>query len=253
MLPLWILTLNAGIMFRSAFLLLEDQSVQKDQNLKMTIHSILSSISLKYGYLDAVVSSVIDAVFKHEQLSLPMADLVSFSESKHNGSRLLVSIVTELSRTSPKVYLREAKGAKSVGDFLVALAERQPKSFSSHISLVLPLLGNEPYVLRSAVVTILGRLVIDVYSPKIEDKETEGRAEAGLSKLQNKDSCLRLLLERFRDTNAFTRSKVLQTWTNMCECNSIPMGHWNEVAKLAIGRLEDKSSLVRKSALQVRH
>lgn len=62
---------------------------------------------------------------------------------------------------------------------------------------------------------------------------------------------LDILLERARDQSAYTRSKVLQTWANLCEESAVSMGHWNLVASIAAGRLEDKTFQVRKSALQL--
>ncbi|KAL2501833.1 hypothetical protein Fot_35681 [Forsythia ovata] len=62
---------------------------------------------------------------------------------------------------------------------------------------------------------------------------------------------LEILLERCRDVSAYTRSRVLQVWAELCEEHSVSIGLWNEVAVVAAGRLEDKSSIVRKSALNL--
>lgn len=60
-----------------------------------------------------------------------------------------------------------------------------------------------------------------------------------------------ILLERARDKSSYTRSKVLQTWANLCVESAVSIGHWNLVAHVAAGRLEDKGAIVRKSALQL--
>lgn len=60
-----------------------------------------------------------------------------------------------------------------------------------------------------------------------------------------------ILLERARDKSSYTRSKVLQTWSNLCVESAVSIGHWNLVARVAAGRLEDKAAIVRKSALQL--
>jgi condensin complex subunit 1 len=41
----------------------------------------------------------------------------------------------------------------------------------------------------------------------------------------------------------------LQVWAELCEEKAVSIGLWNEVASVAAGRLEDKSAIVRKSAL----
>lgn len=230
--------------------MLENPNVQKNNELKDTLYSIISNCSVKYGFLEGCVNGIVNSVFKNEQFSLPMAELVSYSENKFINGGLLRAVVAEFSKTSPKEFVRDAKGAKSVGDFLIALTEKQPKAVASQLSLLLSFLGNEPYVLRSAVIALIGKIIVEVYS-KSKKNDGERNPGAELTKVQNKDSLLSLLLKRVQDSNAFTRSKVLQTWLYLCENDGVPIGHWNEIAKLAIGRLEDKSSLVRKSALQV--
>ena len=60
-----------------------------------------------------------------------------------------------------------------------------------------------------------------------------------------------IILERARDKSSYTRSKVLQTWANLCAESAVSIGHWNLVAHVAAGRLEDKAAIVRKSALQL--
>lgn len=60
-----------------------------------------------------------------------------------------------------------------------------------------------------------------------------------------------ILLERARDKSSYTRSKVLQTWAHLCVESVVSIGHWNLVARVAAGRLEDKGAIVRKSALQL--
>jgi condensin complex subunit 1 len=88
----------------------------------------------------------------------------------------------------------------------------------------------------------LGKLVAKAF------KDVEGDSNA---RLRSKQAMLEILIERCRDVSAYTRSRVLQVWSELCEENSISIGLWNEVASVASGRLEDKSAIVRKSALQL--
>ncbi|KAL6134055.1 hypothetical protein ACLB2K_066288 [Fragaria x ananassa] len=62
---------------------------------------------------------------------------------------------------------------------------------------------------------------------------------------------LESLLERCRDVSAYTRSRVLQIWAELCEEHCVSIGLWNELAEVAAGRLEDKTAMVRKSALNL--
>jgi condensin complex subunit 1 len=59
------------------------------------------------------------------------------------------------------------------------------------------------------------------------------------------------LLERARDVNSYTRARVLQTWAFLAESRAIPLGTYLVVSELAVGRLQDKASGVRKAACQL--
>lgn len=61
--------------------------------------------------------------------------------------------------------------------------------------------------------------------------------EGAHARLRSKHALLATLMERVRDSNAYTRARVLQTWSHLAEVSCIPLGHWNAVTKLAIGAL----------------
>ncbi|ONM60398.1 binding [Zea mays] len=113
---------------------------------------------------------------------------------------------------------------------------------STNIGVLIPHFGGESYKIRNALVGVLGKLAAKAF------KDVEGDSNA---RLRSKQAMLEILIERCRDVSAYTRSRVLQVWSELCEENSISIGLWNEVASVASGRLEDKSAIVRKSALQL--
>ena len=55
------------------------------------------------------------------------------------------------------------------------------------------------------------------------------------ARLGAKQALLATLLERARDTNAYTRARVLQTWAHLAGAAALPLGHWVAVTELAIG------------------
>ena len=83
-----------------------------------------------------------------------------------------------------------------------------------------------------------------------EDEEEQGVSAMrgmGLS-VQSRDNLLELLKERIHDVNSFTRSKVLQTWSDLATARVLPAQCYHDVAVLAAGRLKDKAANVRKFA-----
>ena len=59
------------------------------------------------------------------------------------------------------------------------------------------------------------------------------------------------LQDHLHDVHAFVRSKVLQIWLSIVNAKALPLPRQQTVAELVIGRLKDKSSSVRKYAIQV--
>ncbi len=66
-----------------------------------------------------------------------------------------------------------------------------------------------------------------------------------------RDTLLNSLQNHIHDISAFVRCKVLQVWLQLCESRSIPLSRLKELLVLVCERLNDKSSLVRKSTLQL--
>lgn len=56
-------------------------------------------------------------------------------------------------------------------------------------------------------------------------------------RLRTKQHLLDTLIERARDQSAFTRARVMQTWSSLAVSRSIDMGHWLCVTEIAIGKV----------------
>ena len=73
---------------------------------------------------------------------------------------------------------------------------------------------------------------------------THGSFRAGhagtKARLRSKHNLLATLVERVRDSSAYTRARVLQTWSHLSEASAIPLGHWVCVTDLAVGTLPSR-------------
>ena len=70
-------------------------------------------------------------------------------------------------------------------------------------------------------------------------------------KPEERDSLLELLAERVRDKNSLSRGKVLQVWCRLTAARAIPLSFLPKVTDIAVSRIKDKSSTVRKYAVQL--
>ena len=67
----------------------------------------------------------------------------------------------------------------------------------------------------------------------------------------DRDGFLDCLEDHMHDVHAHVRSHVLQIWGKLCKEKCIPLSRQHSVLELAVGRLQDKSSNVRKAAVQL--
>ncbi|RVW36040.1 Condensin complex subunit 1 [Vitis vinifera] len=202
---------------KNVFSMFENAILLKDSETKDALCRIIGTCATKYHYMAQSCASILHLMHKHDFVITPMADAVASAEKKYADGRR----------------------------FLVELADRLPKLISTNIGLLVPHFGGESYKIRNALVGVLGKLVMKAF------KNVEGEVSSKSIQLRTKQAMLEILLERCRDVSAYTRSRVLQVWGELCEEHSVSIGMWNEVAAVAAGRLEDKSAIVRKSALNL--
>ncbi|KAK9180866.1 hypothetical protein WN944_024002 [Citrus x changshan-huyou] len=230
---------------RNAFLMFENATLLKDADTKDALCRIIGACATKYHYIEQSCASIMHLIHKYDFVVVHMADAVAGAEKKYADGSLATYLIREIGRTNPKAYVKDTVGAENIGRFLVELADRLPKLISINIGVLILHFGGESYKIRNALVGVLGKLVAKAF------KDIEGEASSKSVRLRTKQAMLEILLERCRDVSAYTRSRVLQVWAELCEEHSVSIGLWNEVAAVAAGRLEDKSAIVRKSALNL--
>ncbi|XP_018499140.1 condensin-1 complex subunit CAP-D2 isoform X1 [Pyrus x bretschneideri] len=230
---------------KNAFLLFENGTLLKDSDTKDALCRIIGACATKYQYMAQSCASIMHLLHKYDFAATHIADAVARAEKKYADGSLASSLIREIGRTNPKDYIKDTVGAENVGRFLVELSDRLPKLVSTNIGLLVPHFGGESYKIRNALAGVLGKLVAKAF------KDVEGEVSSKCVRLRTKQAMLDILLERCRDVSAYTRSRVLQVWAELCEEHSVSIGLWNELAEVAAGRLEDKSAMVRKSALNL--
>ncbi|KAG2687307.1 hypothetical protein I3760_09G045600 [Carya illinoinensis] len=230
---------------KNTFSMFENAILLKDLDAKDALCRIVGACATKYHYMAQSCASIMHLIHKYDFVVTHMADAVAGTEKRYADGSLASSIIRDIGRTNPKDYVKDTAGAENIGRFLVELTDRLPKLISTNIGLLVPHFGGESYKIRNALVGVLGKLVAKAF------KDVEGEVSSKSVRLRTKQAMLEILLERCRDVSAYTRSRVLQVWAELCEEHAVSIGMWNEVAEVAAGRLEDKSSIVRKSALNL--
>lgn len=184
--------------------------------LSVTVESSESQLS-------TVTAAIMDMMHNFEHMAAIAVDLCCMSDE---NNRLAIEIIREISR-----YDGDALGIKNVAPFLHLLAEKNPKLVQQHLAQILPLLNAEPYSLRSAIVTAVSHCALNAEN-----------SQSGL---------LDILAERVYDTSSYTRCASLKAWLRLAGNQGIPKDRIIAVTTLAMDRLQDKTVLVRKQAMQL--
>eukprot|EP00798_Chlamydomonas_sp_ICE-L_P013439 gene13439-19295_t len=187
--------------------------------------------------------------FEAEQLSERLFKAV---RQHDHMPALAVTLITEFIKTDPAAYDEEASAnnsamaIKHAAEVIVSITELQPKTVSQNIALLLPYLGCKTYQIRSAIVHAIIAVLLAVFGNQAAPDE---RVQA--VRMNSKNHCLSVLLERVLDKSAHTRRDVLKGWGQLCRENCVPLPHLPEIMKRAQGRLGDSSVLVVKEALKL--
>jgi condensin complex subunit 1 len=183
---------------------------------------------------------------------------------------LATELLREIGRLDTSGYVdsgaagNKASGIKNVAPFVSELAAVRPRVVLSNISLLLPHLDSEPYVLRSAIINSIGhilvredRSLIDVRDGDVGQSPGEGGEGGGKEERQivnmakTRASLFDILCDRTRDITSFTRAASLKVLNDLTEKQSLPLDRVMPVTAIAIDRLQDKTVMVRRNAMQV--
>lgn len=154
---------------------------------------------------------------------------------------IVMDVVREITRLDTKELSRDTSGTKAFSQFLVEVAERVPDQLQPCLSLLQLHLDGDSYMLRKSILTIFMEIVLSMYSTEnLDDAAKETR-----------DQYLDCLEDHLHDVHAHVRSSVLQSWSKLCSAKAIPLSRQHKLLKIIVGRLKDRSSNVRKQAVQL--
>ena len=231
-------------------------SCAKDPDSVLHGAQVLGLTALRYQKVDEVAGALVELLNQYEHTPTMVAEILRYSVAEWDDGRLAAMVIQEIASTDPMEYERqqnatgEKAGVRSVAAFVDECSARLPKLMATQISLLLPHLGGKAWTLRSGIISAIGHLLAKAFDGAEDPSDKEDPA-ATVARLRTKQHLLDILCERTRDQSSYTRKAVLQTWEQLAQDRAIPLGHWQVVTSIATGRLEDKSSLVRKEAMRL--
>ena len=251
---------------RIAYLMLETATgvvARKAVSADAALGMIAATVDSAENLLGTVVAALVDLLHSYEHIAPLTAELCCMvSETPTN--RLAVELVREIGRLDAGMSSEagmKASGIKNLAPFISELASARPRLVLANISHLLSHLNHEPYNIRSAIATAIGHILVHLGArdqQENQDGYTDGSiaaeepSAAPINSNKSRDALLNVLTERVNDNSSYTRSTVLKTWTRIVQSGCLPLERLIIVTSLAIDRLQDKTVIVRRSAMQVR-
>jgi condensin complex subunit 1 len=240
-------------MLESATGILARKAASGDAALAMIAATVDSTDSL----LGTILAALMDLMHSYEHMAALCAELCTIVST----NRVAMELIREVGRldTSASGDSGKASGIKFAATFVCELALCRPQLVLANISHLLPHLENEPYYLRSAILTGIG-CILEYIGKALKpnsDEVVNGSSTIAEVELypvnleKSRASLLDILQERAHDISSYTRSAVLKAWIRLALAGVIPIDRIHPVTAMAIDRLQDKTVIVRKQSLQV--
>ena len=250
----------AGCLFR----LLENPSIalQKNKEVRASILQVLGTLNSRYGYSLSCRLKIVQSLRHFEHLATTLSEAVALFTVEYGSTSLVLEVVRDISQIDPSELARDTSATRTYAGFLADLAERLPEKMKQSLSLLMVHLEGEAYTMRKCVLSIIGEIIGSAFRGE-NDVVDEAAKES-------RDQLFECLEDHIHDVNAFVRSGVLQVsftkenmsneirvifgsqiWSKLCSANAIPLKRQQRLLQLVIGRLHDKSSNVRKQAVQL--
>ncbi|KAJ7379614.1 meiotic chromosome condensation [Desmophyllum pertusum] len=220
---------------------LENPACVKNGTTKDLIFNLLGVIVKKYNYGLGVSLKIVQLLQHFEHLVNPLAQAVETFVNEFSVKNIVSEVIREIGRMDPRDLTRDTSGTRAYADFLVELAGRVPTQIIPNISVLLCHLNGESYSMRNGILGLMGEIVVKILCKEDLDDAAKKLRDQLLDKME----------EHIHDVNAYVRSKALHIWLELCKEKAIPLCRQPHLLELVIGRLQDKSCIVRKNAIQL--
>jgi len=250
-----------GLPCRIAYQMLESSTgviARKASSGDAALQMIAATVDSAPCLLNTVVAALVDLLHTYDHIAPLVAELCCIV----NGQVLATELLREIGRLDTTEGSNDtgnkASGIKNIAPFISELAAVRPRVVLSNISLLLPHLDSEPYIMRSAIVNSIGHILVREDQTLMENKDDEeGSDEESkderhvVNMAKTRTSLFDILCDRTCDITSFTRGAALKVLNDLTEKQSLPLDRIMPVTAIAIDRLQDKAVMVRRYAMQL--
>ena len=211
----------------------------KAEHVQDTCFQILGTLLKSYNHSIVFPVRIFELMKSSEMAAVAIANGVVVLYGKYGLQTILKVIIAQIlngldndSSDGPVV--------KNISAFFTELGTIAPQLVMPFIrEMASDVLNLESYQLRICILQLMSEIVVSELSgEKLSQDEKDVR-----------DEYLDHIFSHIHDVNAHVRSKMISIWTHLKNVNAIPLNLLSPVLKRVVGRLDDKSNLVRKNAI----
>lgn len=212
-----------------------------NRHITDTVFQIFGTAIKRYNHALTFPVRILQILRTTEHAALSIASGINVLQEEYGISSVFSVLIKDIVEALT-VDSADTVVSRNFSNFLMELATIAPKLMIPHLSTLCDeLLNCESHTLRNCILQIMGDAIVgELTSEELSEELKEARNEF----LEN-------LLAHINDVSAHVRAKVLQIWNNMKEENAVPLSFQLKVLCEAVDRLEDKTSSVRKHAVQL--
>uniref|UniRef100_A0A8B9SS15 Condensin complex subunit 1 n=1 Tax=Anas platyrhynchos TaxID=8839 RepID=A0A8B9SS15_ANAPL len=221
--------LVTGVCYR----ILENPTIghQKYRATRDAVTHLLATALTHYDHLFSATLKITQMLQHSEHVAPVFVRAVTVWATEYGLKSIVGELLREIGQKNPQDLSRDTSGVKGYATFITELAEQNPALVLSNMSVLLRHLDGESYVMRNAILAAMTEL----------EEVARGTRDHFLSMLQ----------AHICDISGFVRSRVLQLFTRIVQGKALPLTQFQSVVSLAVGRLQDRSVVVVKNAIQL--
>lgn len=213
----------------------------KDKDTENSVFQVLGVLLKNYNHSLAFPVRIVELIRSHENAAISTAGglvtLYEFFQLQTIIKTVVSSLIASLDGD-----IADGPVLKNIASFFIELGNSQPALIMPHIrDAASDVLDLDSHQLRICFLQLMSEIIV---SELTAEHMTPDQKEM-------RDEYLEHLKVHIHDVNAHVRHKALQLWCKLKVEEAVPLSWLIEIVDLATGRLEDKSSLVRKQAIQL--
>lgn len=174
-----------------------------------------------------------------EHLAEFNADVLATMSTQFNNSSLLDNTLLHIGGL--RFTQDDAAAAKIICTFVLKLAISDTRDVLRNVSSIADFLDSELYSVRMSMLEVFAILYCHLTLHDERNNQSKAQARSFLAAIE----------ERLRDVNSFVRGKVLHVLAELVQAGALPIAERSRLLPLVVGRVVDKSSNVRRRAIQL--